>query len=195
MSDGKPASRSRRSAGESCASRSRPDRRTSRGTDGPRSRLRRILGAPSDADAGSSDATRASSSRTRASSCSMRSAAASPTDAVAQPSARICSARWFTAKNTALRTTVFAALTPRLRESTGADACDVGLLLEQRDRGSDVAGRRRSATRSARLSFAPGSRYADGKSERSAVWRAAASISARTSPWGRGSGTRSFTTA
>ena len=102
-----------------CAIRSRRVRRTSTGTGGPRSRLRRVPGGRSGFDLREA-ALRASC--TRASRCSMRSAAAMPTDVVAHPSARICSVRWCTAKNTALRTTFLAATDAAVAASRSAPA-------------------------------------------------------------------------
>ena len=83
---------------------------------------------------------RDSSSSTRASSCSMRSAAASPTEVAAHPSARTCSLRWLTAKNTALRTTCFAVGDAAIPGVDRRECLHVALFLEQRDRGPDVVG-------------------------------------------------------
>ena len=98
---------------------------------------------------------RASRSRTRSSSCSMRAAAAFPTDVVAQPNARSCSVTWLVVKNTALRTTFLASVTPRLREVTGASASTSVCSSRQRERGPDVVGRRGAQREPRRLLVHP----------------------------------------
>ena len=86
--------------------------------------------------------------------------------------------RWCTVKNTALRTTFLAAPTPRLRESTGANACTLvcsssNAIAARMSPGAAVRSENRAAwsrTRSA---------YSIGKSAAFMVSSAAASISAR----------------
>ena len=99
-----------------------------------------------------------SSSCTRASSCSMRSAAALPTDVAAQPSARICSVRWLVVKNTGLAHDLLRRAHAAVARVDRRERLHVGLLLEQGDRGADVARRGGAQRESAGLCRARGRR-------------------------------------